>query len=346
MTSVLAAGVGEGSVDVGRALLARAHQQCDEVLRQAVGWLDEPLATMAGYHLGWWDAQRGAVAGSSGKSLRAALALAAAAACDPGANAVPAAVAVELMHNFSLVHDDVMDHDATRRGRATVWAVWGKASATVLGDALHALAGRVLARLAEPSVMPKAVERLEASCVALCVGQYHDCDFEKRRQVTVDEYLQMAAGKTADLMGCACALGALSAGADAATVAAMDQFGVQLGLAFQIVDDVMGIWGDPKVTGKPVGSDLANRKATLPVVTALNSASPAAGELARMYRATEPMTPGDIARATELVEHAGGRTAAQQYADQYIRAAAVALPEPLRSADLMALAHLVIDRKN
>ncbi len=345
MTSVMAASVSGASAEAARAQLTRAREKCEKVLREAVSTLGEPLATMAGYHLGWWDADRRALRGSSGKSLRAALAMASAAACDPAADAVAAAAAVELMHNFSLLHDDVMDNDATRRGRPTVWAVWGEASAIILGDALHALAGRVLAELSEPSVAPKAIARLEYSCVALCIGQYYDCEFEKRRQVTIDEYLVMAAGKTADLMGCACALGALSAGADPTAVWALDQFGYQLGLAFQIVDDVMGIWGDPVVTGKPVGSDLSNRKATLPVVAALSSGSPASCELAEMYSSPTPMTTAEVARATELVEIAGGRKSAHQHADERMHAALAALPDSLRSADLMALAQLVIKRE-
>jgi len=325
--------------------MARANERCDLVLRNAVSWLGEPLATMAGYHMGWWDADRGGATGSPGKSLRAALTLASAAACGTDADAAPAAAAVELMHNFSLIHDDVMDRDATRRGRTTVWALWGESTAIILGDALHALASRVLTQLSDRSLALNAVERLESSCVSLCVGQYLDCDFETRRRVTVDEYLHMAAGKTASLMGCACALGALSAKADPSVVTAMDQFGYQLGLAFQIVDDVIGIWGDPERTGKPVGSDLANRKESLPVVAAHESGLPAAAELAEMYRSSAPMTHSDIARATQLVEAAGGRQAAQQYADDCFRAAIAALPEPLRSSDLMALAQLVIRRE-
>ena len=316
------------------------------MLRAAVGWLGEPLATMAGYHLGWWDANRDALLGGGGKSIRAALVWGAAAACGEVSDAAPAAAAVELMHNFSLVHDDVMDRDVTRRGMPTVWTVWGQSSAVLLGDALHALSSRVLADLLEPAVAMEAVTRLESSCMALCVGQFEDCDFETRRSVTVDQYLQMAAGKTAGLMGCACALGALTAGADAVIVSAMERFGFQLGLAFQIVDDVMGIWGDPRVTGKPVGSDLARRKATLPVVAALNSGCAAAAELSRLYGSPAAMTRGDVARATELVEAAGGRRAAQQYADERIQAAMAALPDPLRSDDLIALAHLVTERDN
>lgn len=330
--------------NAGRDLLSRARSECDPILRTAVSWLGEPLATMAGYHFGWWDVNRDGVDRSYGKSIRAALVWSAAEACGDVSAAAPAGAAAELVHNFSLVHDDVMDEDATRRGRATVWAVWGKANAILLGDALHALACRVMAQMLSSVVAARAVMRLESSCLAMCLGQFEDCAFETRPTVGVEDYLKMAAAKTAELMGCACGLGALVAGADAVAVAAMEQFGCGLGVAFQIVDDMMGIWGAPEVTGKPVGNDLARRKATLPVVAAINSGSPAGTELARLYRSPTPMSAADIARATELVDAAGGRQAAHRYAEERIGAAMAALPDELRSPGLTALAHLVIDR--
>ncbi|AXN50501.1 (2E,6E)-farnesyl diphosphate synthase [Mycobacterium marinum] len=336
--------VANATPNAARALLKNARQECDPVLRTAVGWLSEPLAKMAGYHLGWWDVNGVPVDGSSGKSIRAALAFGAASACGDARAAAPVAAAVELMHNFSLVHDDVMDRDATRRGRATVWAVWGETNAIVLGDALHALAGRVLVEMLEPEVAANAVMRLESSCVTLCDGQFEDCDFETRESVSVDGYLEMAAGKTAGLMGCSCALGALAANADPATVTAMHQFGFQLGLAFQIVDDVMGLWGDPNVTGKPVGSDLARRKKTFPVVAALGSGTEAAASLAQLYGAEEPMSADEVRQAIDLVETAGGRKAAERQADECIGAALAALPDSARSEDLIALTQLVIAR--
>lgn len=345
MMSVDAARVRRTPLGAVEALLERARCECDPVLRMAVRWLGEPLATMAGYHLGWWDVNGCGEQASSGKAIRPALVFAAAAACGGVGVGAPAAAAVELIHNFSLLHDDVMDRDATRRGRPTVWAVWGDTAAILLGDGAHALAGRVLAELLEPTVASRALARLESTVLKLCVGQYQDCDFERRRTVGVDEYLQMAAGKTASLMGCACALGALCAGADIAVVSVMEEFGYQLGLAFQIADDVIGIWGDPDVTGKPVGSDLANRKATFPVLAALNSGSAEALELAELYRSSAPMTEGNVARATQLVDKAGGRLAAQRYADERIHTAVAALPDRVRSTDLMALAQLVIDRQ-
>lgn len=336
----------ERLLGAGRVLLTRARCQCDPVLRSAVGLLAEPLAKMAGYHLGWWDAQGCGVTGGGGKSLRAALVLGAAAACGDAGAGVPAAVAVELFHNFTMLHDDVLDGDATRRGRPTVWSVWGIPSAILLGDALHALAIRVLAERWGGAAVASAVASLEATCLTLCVGEFEDGAFETRQAVTVDEYLRMAGAKTAALMGRACALGALSAGAGDAMVSALDRFGCEVGLAFQIVDDLLGIWGDPAVTGKPVGNDLARRKATLPVVAALNSGGAAAAELAELYRSGDQMTAAQVARATELVEAAGGKRAAQRIADEHLLAAINALPDPQGSGDLIALAHLIVDRES
>lgn len=328
----------------GIDVLRRARLECDPFLRNAIGSLSEPLATMGGYHFGWWDANRHGVPGSSGKSVRAALVYGVAQTCGNAANASPAAAAVELIHNFTLLHDDVMDGDSTRRGRATVWSVWGVNNAILLGDALHALAMRILTESLGEIVAVRAIARLEQTCLDLCVGQHEDCAFERCTSVTVADYLRMAAGKTAVLMGCACALGALSAGADASTVCAMERFGYELGLAFQIVDDLLGIWGDPARTGKPVGSDLARRKATLPIVVALSTPGEAALELAKLYQSNHAMSPHEVRHAAELVEAAGGREAAQRYADERMHAAITALPDSKKSSDLIALAHLVIDR--
>ncbi|RFZ69765.1 geranylgeranyl diphosphate synthase IdsB [Mycobacterium marinum] len=328
----------------GMAVLRRAQRECEPFLRNVIGSLAEPLATMAGYHFGWWDANGRDAAGTSGKSLRAALAFGAARACGDAREAAPAAAAVELIHNFTLLHDDVMDGDSTRRGRATVWRVWGVNNAILLGDALHALAIRTLTDSLGQGVAVNAITRLEQTCLDLCVGQHQDCSFERCTTVTVPDYLRMAAGKTAVLMACACALGAVSARADAATVAAVERFGYELGLAFQIADDLIGIWGDPARTGKPVGSDLASRKATLPIVVALSSDCEAALELARLYRSDHAMTHREVVHAAELVETAGGRQAAQHFADERMRAAIAALPESMRCSELVALAQLVIDR--
>lgn len=328
------------------ALLADARTAITPVLRAAVATLGHPLDRMAGYHFGWCDTEGNLRAGAHGKGLRPALTLAAAAACGaPPAEAVHAGAAVELLHNFTLVHDDVMDADPLRHGRPTVWRVWGVTNATLLGDALQALAFAVLSDGGVPEpVGAAAVIRLARTTATLCHGQYQDCDFETRPAVSVEDYLAMAAGKTAVLLGCSCALGALCAGADSRTVAAFNTFGRNLGLAFQLVDDAIDIWGDPTVTGKPGLSDLRAKKRSFPVVCALTSGTPAGAELARRYRDPRPLSQADAEYAAELVAAAGGREQTQQRADRALRAALDSLPDELGCEDLLTLAHVVVQR--
>ncbi|MFI9402982.1 polyprenyl synthetase family protein [Nocardia sp. NPDC052316] len=326
----------------GAALLSQARRFCEPGLREAVTALPDPIDRMANYHFGWCDRSGKPTRSGWGKGLRAALVFGAAKACaaDP-ANVAAAAVAVELMHNFTLVHDDVMDCDRLRRGRTTVWAVWGTAQAICLGDALHALAVRVLATTFPGRLGSEAVARLESAAVELCRGQMQDCAFETRPIVGIEDYLTMAAGKTGALFGCATALGALCAGADSSTTAGLASFGRELGLAFQLVDDVLGIWGDPATTGKPAGGDLIRRKQSYPVVAALASETPAAEELSQLYRSRRPITQTEATHAATLVQAAGGRRSAARQVEQRITAAITALPHPMTARDLIDLAHLV-----
>ncbi|MEV5174968.1 family 2 encapsulin nanocompartment cargo protein polyprenyl transferase [Streptomyces flaveolus] len=337
------------------AQLERARALVDPELRAAVESLPGSMRRIACYHFGWQQADGTPAAGNAGKAIRPALVLAAAAALGgPAARtaAVPAAAAVELVHNFTLLHDDVMDRDTTRRHRPTAWTVFGDADAILAGDALQALALRLLAEDAHPASVPAAA-RLAACVVELCEGQHTDTDLERRAPdaVTLDEVLAMAEAKTGALLGCACALGALYAGADEEEVAALDGFGRQAGLAFQLIDDVIGIWGDPRHTGKPAGADLAARKKSLPVVAALTSGTPAAAELAALYGT--PYREGDaeageIARTALAVERAGGRDWAQaEAADRMARAMqelARAVPDPEAAGGLLALAEFVTRR--
>ncbi|MFD7130047.1 family 2 encapsulin nanocompartment cargo protein polyprenyl transferase [Streptomyces sp. NPDC059894] len=332
------------------AILEEARASVDPALRTALDALPRALRRIALYHFGWEHADGTPAAGNAGKAIRPALVLTAADALGgPAARAaaVPAAAAVELIHNFTLLHDDVMDRDTTRRHRPTAWTVFGDADAILAGDALQALA---LGRLAEDPhpASAAAVARLAACVVELCAGQQADTAMEKRAptEVTLDEVLTMAEAKTGALLGCACALGALYAGAPEADVEALDAFGRQAGLAFQFIDDVIGLWGDPRRTGKPAGADLAARKKSLPVVAALASGTPAAEELAELYAA--PYDQGDLERTTRAVERAGGRAwALEQAADRMARAMselARAVPEPESAGGLLSLAEFVTRR--
>lgn len=345
---------GPGRADGHEAagILERSRASVDPELRAACDSLPGPLRRVALYHFGWEHADGTPAASNAGKAIRPALVLAAAGALGgPAARAAAlrAAAAVELVHNFTLLHDDVMDRDTTRRHRPTAWTVFGDADAILAGDALQALALGLLAADPHPA-SSAAVARVAACVVELCAGQQADTAMEKRgpAEITLDEVLVMAEAKTGALLGCACAVGALYAGAAEEDVDALDAFGREAGLAFQLIDDVIGIWGDPRHTGKPAGADLAARKKSLPVVAALTSGTPAAGELAELYAA--PYEPADLDRTTLAVERAGGRAWAQeQAADRMSRAMHAlsrAIPDPESAGGLLSLAEFVTRRSN
>jgi geranylgeranyl diphosphate synthase type I len=329
-------------------VLGWCHGIVDPALRVAADTLPDLLRHITGYHLGWWDEHGRAGRGCSGKAIRPALVLLAAEAVGGGRAvpaSIPAAVAVELVHNFSLLHDDVMDGDLTRRHRPTAWSVFGTTNAILVGDALLGLATRVLADGAEEAA---PLRWLSASVVEVCGGQSADIDFDRRESVTVDECLAMARAKTGALMGCACALGALFGGANDQHIAVLREFGCDLGLAFQLVDDLLGIWGDPEVTGKPVYSDLRNHKKSLPIVAALTSGTAAGAELAALYHRDEPLDADTLTLAADLVDRAGARswaaeTAADTLAQAISRLDDAGLAAP-RTERLVTLAHLVTGR--
>jgi len=332
-------------------ILEQARAVVDPVLRGAVESLPGSMRRVALYHFGWEHADGTPAAGNAGKAIRPALVLTAAAALGGRREAaVRAAAAVELVHNFTLLHDDVMDRDPTRRHRPTAWTVFGDADAILAGDALQALALRLLAEDPHPA-SATAAARLANCVVELCEGQHADTAMEKQGpdEVTLDECLAMAEAKTGALLGCACALGALYAGGSAADVEAMDAFGREAGLAFQLIDDVIGIWGDPSRTGKPAGADLVARKKSLPVVAALASGTPAAIELAQLYGVPyDERQEGALERTVLAVERAGGRDWAQlQAADRMARAIhelSRAVPDPEAAGGLLSLAEFVTRR--
>ena len=279
------------------------------------------------YHLGWTDAQFQPLEKPShtGKRIRPTLCLLACQACEGDwERALPAAAAVELLHNFSLIHDDIEDQDRTRRGRPTVWSIWGVPQAVNAGDALYTLAHLALLRLADRGVAPAtvvtAMRLFDRTCLQLTEGQFLDIGFEDRDGVSPAEYLHMVAGKTAALLACSCELGALAAQAPVARQERLRDFGRYLGLAFQMQDDVLGIWGDPQVMGKPVGSDLARGKKTLPIVHGLERTASL-----RSLLAQPALSADDVARAVDLLEEAGSRQVTKERAREYTSRALEAL---------------------
>ncbi|MFC4586262.1 polyprenyl synthetase family protein [Sphaerisporangium corydalis] len=269
-------------------VLAWSRELVGPALRSAVETLPLSMRRIAGYHFGWLDEYGREATADGGKAIRPALVLLAAEAVGGTPEpALPAAVAVELVHNFSLLHDDVMDGDVTRRHRPTAWSVFGVSGAILAGDALLTLAFDVLGAGGHPAA-GEGSRVLGAAVLDLVEGQSSDTAFETRDDVGLSECVSMAEGKTGALLGGACALGALFGGGDAEQIEHLRGYGTRLGLAFQLVDDLLGIWGDPAITGKPVYSDLRSRKKSLPVVAALTSNTPAGHELATLYHHPHP----------------------------------------------------------
>src|SRR5882757_6663209 len=328
--------------------LGEARDLVLPAMRDAVGRLDETDRRIVAYHLGWTDLA-GSPTSGGGKGVRPALATLSARAAGVSAEVgVPGAVAVELVHNFSLLHDDVMDGDTERRHRPTVRAVWGTASAILAGDALLALAVEVLLDESTPH-RADAARLISETTRALIRGQTEDLAFERRDDVGLAECLAMADGKT----------GAVLAGAPAELVRALGRYGTELGMAFQLVDDLLGIWGDPARTGKPVYSDLRARKTSLPVTYAVAHGGAPGRELAAWLARDGAAVNGtvngtaenadasdtELRRAAELIEAAGGRGWAAEEADRRLGLAERALDsvpiDPGARDELLDIAHFV-----
>ncbi len=277
---------------------------------------------MMQYHLGWLDEDlQPAVNSNGGKRIRPVLCLLSCAAA--GGNweiAVPAGAAVELLHNFTLIHDDIQDSSPLRHGRPTVWRVWGVAQAINSGDSMFALAHLALGRLAERGLpaysLVRAWRRFDEACLHLTQGQYYDMAFEQRPQVSVDDYLGMIDGKTAALLALCTELGALIAGRDDDVVQHYRLFGRELGLAFQVKDDILGIWGREEHIGKSAATDIATHKKTLPVLYGLSRSE----ELQELY-AGEDGSPAFVERVVRLLDDAGARDFAEEKATHHTHSA-------------------------
>jgi geranylgeranyl diphosphate synthase, type I len=341
MTAVMPAGVETARDLVGPALEAAVHRLSPDVRRVAT------------YHLGLAgpDGQpfTGGRPAGAGKALRPALTLLSArAAMAPPERGVPAAVAVELVHNFSLLHDDIMDGDTERRHRPTAWTVFGVGAAILAGDAMLALAQDILLEDTAPQGL-WAARCLSAAVQRLIAGQGADLAFEQRDEVPLPECLTMAGDKTAALMACACSIGAIHVGAPPELAMGLAGFGAHAGLAFQLTDDLLGIWGAPEVTGKPVRSDLRTRKKSLPVVAALSAGTGASERLAGLLRQQEPLSEDDLALAAALVEEAGGKAWTESEAGSQLAAAhkclgRTAMPEDVR-AEFAGIAEFITARQ-
>jgi geranylgeranyl diphosphate synthase, type I len=306
----------------------------------------EEMYAMLAYHMGWEG--EGAGPEARGKRIRPLLVLLTAAAVGGEyQSALRSAAAVELIHNFSLIHDDIQDQSRLRRGRPTLWTLWGVAQAINAGDTLFTLAFMALAGLEQTvsgSAALRGAQILQQACLALTQGQYLDLAYEARGDLTLDAYWPMVSGKTAALLGACTQLGALAGGANEAQMAACQGFGRFLGLAFQVLDDDLGIWGDAALTGKSIESDLVSGKKSLPVLYGLGLGGP----FARRWM-QGPISAVEVAGLAAQLEAEGGREYTQQRAneltDQALDALREAEPKGEAGEALESLARKLLQRQ-
>ena len=297
-------------------LIADTEAEITRVIEHAEDERTGALYEMVRYHLGLdSDAPRG-------KRLRPLLGLLAyESLAGDHRPALPGAAAVELGHNFSLVHDDIEDRDTARRHRATLWTIYGIPQAINAGDTLFTLSRMALHRLTELGFSDAKVLALmrlyDETCLALCEGQFLDIwSAEHDERLSIDFYFDMIGRKTAALIAASIQAGAMLASDDERIVDAYRGFGWALGLAFQLNDDLLGIWGDEQATGKEP-SDLAKHKKTLPVIYALEKAPTGERDALRRLLAAEAPTADELRAGREILQRCGAREYTRDRARAY-----------------------------
>lgn len=328
------------------ATLARHLPAIERTLQEELGQGPDGLTHCARYVLGWEDAH-GAPTTTGGKRIRPALCLFAATLFgQPAEVALPGAVAVELVHNFSLVHDEIQDHDAERHHRPTLWALLGEAQAINAGDFLYSRAFHALLRVpSAPERTVAALDVLGSAVERMIGGQWSDISFESRDDVTPEEYIAMVRGKTGALLGAPLAIGALLAGAGTDEAAALQEWGETVGLAFQVQDDFLGIWGEPDLTGKSNTNDIARRKKTLPIIHGIGSP---AGTAIREVYASDDTGPEATRKVVAALEAAGSGAFCRSEGARLVDAAdrmlaSFELPERSRG-ELAGIGRYLLDR--
>ena len=334
-------------------LSSRYQPELNQELRSAVSDSNLLMYHMMRYHMGWVDIDGQTRLTSGGKLLRPSLCLLACEAVGGDwETALPAAVSLELLHNFTLIHDDIEDGDAYRRGNQTVWDVWGVPQGINTGDAMNVLSSLAILALEERDVPPAktvyAARLLHETALELCEGQFLDISFENRLDIAIDDYLRMIKGKTAALFGCSLKLGALLGSDDDQSAQNMYEFGLNLGMAFQIQDDILGIWGEEKKTGKSCASDIRKKKKTLPIIHALSNApKDQVMEVVDIYTGDQ-IDDRDISIVIEVLEGLRAREYCRENARRYMDIAIDSLDKSDIIDDykeeFVSLAAFIIDR--
>ncbi len=286
-------------------------------LQRQVARLDElrihSFYEMLTYHMGWTG--EGAGPDATGKRIRPLLVLLITASYQlKWLRASPAAAAIELVHNFSLVHDDIQDNSDKRRGRPTVWKKWDMPQAINVGDALFVISNQAIMDLAKDypaDIVVRTARVIHNACLELTRGQYLDMAYENRNDLSIEDYWKMIEGKTASLLSACTQVGAILGSADESNIEQYRVFGRELGLAFQVQDDILGIWGNEALTGKSAASDLVEGKNSLPVLYGISRE----GKFAQRWAASA-IRPEEVAEVAQMLVNEGAREYAQHEAQR------------------------------
>lgn len=304
------------------AIFRRYGSDIGIALREGLAGRQSQVYQMLRYSMGWTTIDGASVNVLSGKALRPTLCIFACEATGGDVReALPAAVSLEFIHNFSLIHDDVQDRDETRHHRPTLWKVWGNPKAILAGNILWAIADISLGRLLDKGVGLKKTLRimqlLNRAHMEMIEGQYLDISFEGRSDVTLPNYMDMISKKTGAFMRSALAVGALIGSGDASIVRAFIECGRSLGLVFQIRDDILGIWGDESITGKPVGSDIRQKKNSLPLLYAMSKTKGADKELMSNVYQNKVLNDDDVASIMDVLAKVNAKEYSERLASKH-----------------------------
>ena len=333
--------------------LTSYHDAVRIELEKVIDCSPSALCNMLRFHMGWQDEHGHPSSRAAGKFIRPTFCLLSCQAVGGDTSQIlPAAAAVELIHNFSLIHDDIDDASYERHHRPTVWKLWGQSQAINAGDAMFTLAYLALLKLKENGIADEKIagstEMLSQACLELCEGQYLDVEYEKRFDITIEDYLDIAAKKTAALIAAATSLGAYLGSADSKLVNSFRLFGEALGVAYQVRDDILGIWGTEESTGKSA-SDISQRKKTLPVVYGLQNSKGEAREMLEKLYSQKSIEGEDITRVMKILDQLGSRDYAESLAGQYYHKALIQLDatglDTARQAPLSEIACFLSERE-
>ena len=337
------------------AVFQRYQESIDSTLRNRLSNATSFVYSMLRYAMGWSDASGAPVSAPQGKALRPTLCLLTCeAVCGEYQRALPPAVSLELIHNFSLIHDDIQDRDEYRRHRPTVWKVWGEPIALTAGNVMRIVADTSVEGLRGDSVSDADIvsvnEAITEASLEMIEGQHLDVAFEGRSDIGMDGYLDMISRKTGALIRTPMHVGAIMGTHDQAVIESFRECGRSLGYVFQIRDDVLGIWSEEKTTGKPVGADVRRKKNSLPIVHAMSQADRVQKQaLERVYE-KENVVDADVETVLDIMDSLGTEAFANSLAAEHCergleRLAGIEIPSDAR-ADIEELSTFLLIRQH